>query len=228
MSGLTLVLLLVALVVGVRLYSALGTRNKNYDEQRRSWRGLHERLRKATPRNASAKKKAAPQASAKPAPAAPKKRQGLKEMRAAFQALEPSFDLVRFHIRAENAYRLIVRLYAAGDLAKLRPLLMPSVYRDFRAAIAARSKAKQRLTTEILSLDTPTLQSMQLRGATARITLAFDSDMISALYDAKGKLLEGDSNQAMELRDVWCFERELGADDPSWRLAETETRPRPA
>ena len=227
MSGLTLLLLLVALVVGVRLYWALGTRNKNYEEQQRAYRGLHERMRGAGSAKAVAKPAVPPRQPAAKAAAA----SDFAAAARAIQAHEPDFTLQKFVTQAEKAYRLIVRLYAAGDAAKLRPLLTPAVYKDFRAGIAARRQAGQRLATEILSLGAPRVRAMKVksgRGGRARITLAFDCDLISALYGPKDELLEGDANQAMELRDIWCFERILGASSPNWRLAETETQPRRA
>ena len=225
MSGLTLILLLVALVVGVRLYWVLGTRNKNYEEQQRAYRGLHGRVRGAAPGKAAAKPAVAarPQTAKAAAPAS-----DFAAAAQAIQAHEPDFTLQKFVAQAEKAYRLIVRLYAAGDATKLRPLLTPAVYKDFRASIAARRQAGQRLATEILSLSAPRVRAMQVKGGRARITLAFDCDLVSALYGPKDKLLEGDANQALELRDIWCFERILGAASPNWRLAETATQPRRA
>ena len=225
MSGLTLLLLLVALVVGVRLYWALGTRNKNYEEQQRAYRGLHERMRGAAAGKAVTEPTSRPRAQTAKA-AAPAS--DFAAAARAIQAHEPDFTLQKFVTQAEKAYRLIVRLYAAGDAAKLRPLLTPAVYKDFRAGIAARRQAGQRLATEILSLGAPRVRAMKVKSGRARITLAFDCDLVSALYGPKDELLEGDANQAMELRDIWCFERILGASSPNWRLAETATQPRRA
>ncbi len=57
---------------------------------------------------------------------------------AGLKARDPAFDPHRFLEGARQAYETIVRGYAAGDRAALKPLLTPTVMASFEAGIAAR------------------------------------------------------------------------------------------
>ncbi len=57
---------------------------------------------------------------------------------AGLKARDPAFDPARFVEGARQAYEIIVRGYAAGDRAALKPLLTPAVMASFEAGIAAR------------------------------------------------------------------------------------------
>ena len=36
-----------------------------------------------------------------------------------------------------------------------------------------------------------------------------------------GVVVEGDTSNVSEVNDVWTFARDIGSDDPNWRLVET-------
>jgi predicted lipid-binding transport protein (Tim44 family) len=39
--------------------------------------------------------------------------------------------------------------------------------------------------------------------------------------DAEGTIVEGNPNEIKKQRDVWTFAREMGSDDPNWKLVAT-------
>jgi predicted lipid-binding transport protein (Tim44 family) len=41
--------------------------------------------------------------------------------------------------------------------------------------------------------------------------------------DAAGNVLEGDPGTALEVVDLWTFERDTQSPDPNWTLVETRT-----
>ena len=55
------------------------------------------------------------------------------------------------------------------------------------------------------------------------ITVRFKSDQINLLSDAEGQVLEGDPQTAVEVIDLWTFERDTASQDPNWTLVETRT-----
>ena len=63
----------------------------------------------------------------------------------------------------------------------------------------------------------------EMRGKDARVTVRFKSEQINLLRDAEGKVLEGDPQTAVEVVDLWTFERDTTSQDPNWTLVETRT-----
>ena len=65
---------------------------------------------------------------------------------------------------AEQAFRMIVSAFAAGDRDALRPLLTDDTFRAFEGAIAAREAAGETQRTEIRAIPAPPSTAADLRG----------------------------------------------------------------
>ena len=53
------------------------------------------------------------------------------------------------------------------------------------------------------------------------LTLRFVGELITAVHDSEGRVVEGDPNEVHRQTDVWTFSRHMGARDPNWRLSAT-------
>lgn len=147
-----------------------------------------------------------------PDPASPPG-QALTRMR----RVAPAFEPAHFLDGAEAAFRIIVATFAAGDRARLRPLLADDTYRAFESAIAAREAAGEVQRTEIRTIETATIEAADLRGNIADITVRFVSDQVNLTVGRDGSPLAG-TDAVTEITDLWTFERDLTASDPTWRL----------
>jgi predicted lipid-binding transport protein (Tim44 family) len=65
---------------------------------------------------------------------------------------DANFDPPKFLAGAENAFRVIVTAFAAGDRAALKPLLSEPVFQTFDSVITAREAAGERHRTEIKAI----------------------------------------------------------------------------
>lgn len=148
-----------------------------------------------------------------PDPASPAG-QGLAQM----QALDRGFDPIRFLDGAEQAFRLIVTAFAAGDRVALRPLLTDDTYRGFEAAISARETEGQTQRSEIRAVLQAGVEQAELRGHMADITVRFVTEQVSLTLGRDGLPVAG-ADALTEMVDEWTFERELLTTDPAWRLA---------
>jgi predicted lipid-binding transport protein (Tim44 family) len=135
---------------------------------------------------------------------------------------DPGFDPYRFLDGAEAAFRMIVAAFAAGDRATLRPLLSDDTYAGFEAAITARQQQGHTQRTEIRAISEVAIETADLRGRTADVTVKFTTDQVNITMDAKGGIAAGHDG-VTELHDIWTFQRELGSPDPSWRLVATHS-----
>ncbi len=137
-------------------------------------------------------------------------------------AAESGFDVARFMEGAKAAYRMILEAYWSGDEDALRDLVTPDVGRAFGDAIAARREAGQVLDNRLISIERATITGASLQGRDARITVRFDADIAAVTRDAEGNVIAGSTSDAVETHDVWTFARTLRANDPNWKLADTD------
>jgi predicted lipid-binding transport protein (Tim44 family) len=147
-----------------------------------------------------------------PDPASPTA-QALDRMR----SIDRAFDPARFLAGADQAFRMIVAAFAAGDRVGLRALLSDETYRAFEQAIASREKAGETQISEIKSIERVTLDAAELKGRIGSVTVRIVSDQISYTKDKDGRPVAG-TDAVTEITDIWTFERDLSQSDPTWRL----------
>jgi predicted lipid-binding transport protein (Tim44 family) len=136
---------------------------------------------------------------------------------AQMQTLDRNFDPARFLSGADQAFRMIVTAFAAGDRVALRALLSDETYRAFEQAISAREKAEETQVSEIKSMHQMSIEAAELKGRVGSVTVRIVSDQISYTKDKDGRPLTG-TDAVTEITDIWTFERDLSQQDPTWRL----------
>jgi predicted lipid-binding transport protein (Tim44 family) len=135
-------------------------------------------------------------------------------------AADRGFDPDRFLDGAEGAFRMIVTAFAAGDRPTLRALLAESAYGGFEQAIAAREAAGEQQRTEIRAFHELAIEGADLRGTTAEIVVRFVTDQVNMTTGRDGEVVTG-SDAVTELTDLWTFQRDVTAADPTWKLTGT-------
>jgi predicted lipid-binding transport protein (Tim44 family) len=144
--------------------------------------------------------------------------QALAQMR----GLDKGFDPARFLAGADQAFRMILAAFAAGDRVGLRALLSDETYRAFEQAISAREKADEKQVSEIKSMQRLGIDNAELKGRVALITVRIVSDQVSYTTDKDGRPLTG-TDAVTEITDLWTFERDLSQQDPTWRLVSARS-----
>ena len=134
---------------------------------------------------------------------------------------DPGFDPAQFLEGARAAFEIVVSAFAAGDKARLRPLLSDEVYTPFAAAIDDRHSAGETLETRIVALKRLDITEAGLAEREARITVKFVSDQINLLHAHDGSVVDGDPDHPVEKTDFWSFTRDTRATDPNWVLEAT-------
>ena len=144
---------------------------------------------------------------------------GLAQIRTA----DPTFDEKLFLQGAHSAFEIIVKGYADGDTAVLRPLLSDDVYDSFATEIRRRVAAGEKHETTIERVRDIEILEAKADGRTAVVTVKIVTDQANVTYDASGAVLEGDADRMFEVTDIWTFARNTRARDPNWALVETRT-----
>ncbi|HEX8668091.1 MAG TPA: Tim44/TimA family putative adaptor protein [Allosphingosinicella sp.] len=214
MSVEIVLLAMIALFVGLRLYSVLGRRTGHEQQPI---------LRPAETAPAGEAAAPAPDISQERPEATglvyePAATNGIR----AIVSADPQFDVARFLEGAQSAYRMILEAFWKGDRTELRHLVGGHVLATFEEAIAERESAGHRLENRLVTIERAVIEDARLTGRTAEIDVRFDADIAAVTRDREGTLIAGTLSDAIPTHDVWTFRRTLGSDDPNWMLVETD------
>jgi predicted lipid-binding transport protein (Tim44 family) len=135
-----------------------------------------------------------------------------------------SFDTEHFLSGARAAYEMIVTAFAHGERDVLRPLLSPEVFDAFDHGIKDREAKKERVEFTFLSLTSARINAAEMKGQTAEITVAFNSQVMLAGYDPAGALIEGDAKTPHDIVEFWTFARDARSSNPNWTLVSTSAQ----
>ena len=133
----------------------------------------------------------------------------------------PDFSLKSFLNGATDAYEMIVKAFAEGNLEALESLMDPKIFTDFKSSIEDRQNKKLTLETTIVRVSDVAAQSIEKDGTQATITVAFVTEQTHVLKDEAGDIIEGSPQQIEEVTDVWTFTKSLRSQNPNWSLVAT-------
>jgi predicted lipid-binding transport protein (Tim44 family) len=209
------ILALVALFIGLRLYSVLGERTGH--EQQPILKPADPDAR-VEPRQAPPS--VVPQASQDASDMAflPMAGPGIR----AILAADPSFDVSRFLEGAKAAYQVILESFWKSDLATLRPHVDEHVYETFATAIEQRKKEGMTLDNRLVTIDQAVISEANVDRNVAVVTVRFEADIAAVTRNAEGEVVAGSLSDAVQTRDLWTFRRDIQSHDPNWLLIETD------
>ena len=135
---------------------------------------------------------------------------------------DPSFDPAQFLTGAKAAYEMIVVAFAEGNKRALRQLLGKEVYDGFVGAIEERAERSEKVDSSFIGIDKADMIEAELKNKSAQITVKFISQLITSTLDKTGKVIDGDPKKVREVTDIWTFARDISTRDPNWKLVATE------
>lgn len=136
---------------------------------------------------------------------------------------EPDFDAQRFVEGARSAYEMILMAFESGDKTTLRPLLAEDVYESFETVIDQRAEQGLSVDARFIGLRASKIEDARLfeDARQLQIDVRFDAEMIVAVRNAEGEIVDGDPTAVRRMNDLWTFQRQLGDPNPGWLLVET-------
>lgn len=137
-------------------------------------------------------------------------------------AADNSFDVGRFLDGAQSAYRMILEAFWKSDRETLDQYVAAEVREPFLAAIAEREAAGQTLDNRLVAIERAVIKDARMEGRVASIEVQFDADIAAITRDAEGNVVGGSLSDAIQTHDVWTFRRDLRSGDPNWLLVETD------
>jgi predicted lipid-binding transport protein (Tim44 family) len=136
---------------------------------------------------------------------------------------DPTFEPNHFLKGAKSAYEMIVTAFADGDRRLLKQLLTRDVFDSFASAISDREKRGETVEFSFVGINKVEIVDAEMIGGMAHITAKLASELITATRDKSGMVFDGDPKKIREVTDVWTFARDVAARDPNWKLVATET-----
>jgi predicted lipid-binding transport protein (Tim44 family) len=209
------ILALVALFVGLRLYSVLGERTGHEQQPI---------LKPADP-DARVEPRVNQQSATPVTPTeagdmafVPTAGPGVR----AILAADPAFDVARFLEGAKAAYRLILESFWKGDVDTLRPHVDDHIAETFAGAIEQRKTEGLTLDNRLVTIDQAVISEASAERGVAVLTVRFEADIAAVTRNAEGQVVAGSLSDAVQTRDLWTFRRDLSSRDPNWVLIETD------
>ncbi|HEU5482568.1 MAG TPA: Tim44/TimA family putative adaptor protein [Sphingomicrobium sp.] len=210
-----IILALVALFIGLRLYSVLGERTG------------HEQQPILKPADPDARIESSPIAPpVTPQPSAegsdlaylPTAGPGVRALLAA----DSTFDVARFLEGAQAAYRMILEAFWKGELDAIRPHADDNVFKAFESSIDHRKKEGLTLDNRLVNIDQAIISAASMEQTVAFVTVRFEADIAAVTRNKDGEVIAGAMSDAVQTRDLWTFRRDIASRDPNWLLVETD------
>ena len=135
----------------------------------------------------------------------------------------PAFNKESFVDGASNAYEMILKNYADGDLKPIKNIISKDVYNGFNEAINERKNKNKRLVNELIALDKADIIEAKIERKSALLTVEFYSRIITYVLDENDQIIEGSKDNPISVIDQWTFKKALKDKSPSWQLISTQS-----
>ncbi len=140
----------------------------------------------------------------------------------AILAADPTFDVAHFLEGAKSAYRMILESYWKGDLGEVRSHVDDLVFETFSAGVADREKEGLVLDNRLVTIEQALISEASLERSLATVTVRFEADIAAVTRNKDGEVVAGSLSDAVQTRDLWTFRRDISSRDPNWLLIETD------
>ena len=209
------ILALVALFIGLRLYSVLGERTGH--EQQPILKPADQDAR-VEPRVTQPPVSQPSTDSSADLAYVPLAGPGVR----AILAADSSFDVARFLDGAKGAYRLILEAFWKGDLDSVKAHVDDHVFETFADAVEQRKKDGLTLDNRLVTIEQAVISEANVEKTVAVLTVRFEADIAAVTRNSEGQVVAGSLSDAVQTRDLWTFRRDLASRDPNWFLIETD------
>jgi len=209
------ILALVALFIGLRLYSVLGERTGH--EQQPILKPADPDAR-VEPRVSQPSVTTPVATDAADMAFVPTAGPGVR----AILAADPAFDVARFLEGAKAAYRMILEAFWKGDLAEVRSHVDDHVFETFTSSVEQRKKDGLVLDNRLVAIEQAVIAEATVDRNLAVLKVRFEADIAAVTRNAEREVVAGSLSDAVQTRDLWTFRRDLSTRDPNWVLIETD------
>ena len=135
--------------------------------------------------------------------------------------VDPNFNIHDFLSGSKNFFRMVLESFASGDLENIKNFTKPSVLKSFKTAIDERNSEQETLIIDLKSIKENKITKVQITKSSIKLNVIFESFQIRALLDKNDKIIDGNNQNEILVKDDWVFERKINDSNPNWTLVET-------
>ena len=137
--------------------------------------------------------------------------------------VDPQFKVDDFLSGSKTFFKMVLESFANGNVDNIEPYLKTSVLKSFKIAINERIKEKETEIIELNSIKKNEIRSVSLTKTSIKISVFFETLQVRALMNKDSKVIDGDKDNEILVKDEWVFERKINSDNPNWVLIETKS-----
>ena len=113
--------------------------------------------------------------------------------------------------------------FVSGNLEDIKNFTKPSVLKSFKTAIDERNSEKETLIIDLKSIKENKITKVAITKSSIKLNVIFETFQIRALLDKNDKIIDGNSENEILVKDEWVFERKINDNNPNWTLVETKS-----
>ena len=137
--------------------------------------------------------------------------------------VDPTFNEADFLNGSKTFFEMVLTGFVNGDLDNVKNFIKPSVLKSFKIAIDDRNKENETLVIDLKSFKRQEISKSEINKSSIKINVIFETLQIKALIDQSDKIIDGDMNKEIVVKDEWIFERKIKQENPNWTLIETKS-----
>ena len=134
---------------------------------------------------------------------------------------DPTFNEKEFLKGAQNFFEMVINCFVKGDLKNIEKYIDNKLIKNFQLVIDERLQEEETLKINIIKMISIKIKDVKKLKSFLRVSVLFESEQIKVLKDKKGKIIDGDQNNSILVRDLWTFEKKIQSKDLNWILVET-------
>ena len=134
---------------------------------------------------------------------------------------DPHFNEQEFLSGAKTFFEMVIKCFVKGNLDDVNNYIDQKLLNNFQSAIDERLEEKETLALDITNINLIQIKNVEVIKNVVRISLLFETTQIKILKDKNGKVIDGDQENDILVKDVWTFERNVKSKDLNWKLVET-------
>jgi len=137
--------------------------------------------------------------------------------------VDPQFNINDFLAGSETFFKMVLECFVNGNIDNIKEYTKPSVLKSFKNAINDRIQEKEIEIIELSSIKKHEILSSNITKSSIKIRVLFETLQIRALMDKDKKIIDGDKDNEILVKDEWIFERKINTNNQNWVLIETKS-----
>ena len=145
----------------------------------------------------------------------------LETLKDEISSIDPTFNENEFLKGAQNFFEMVIDCFVKGDLKDLLNFIDGKLIKSFQSVIDERLEEQESLKIDIVKINSIQIKDVKKLKNFLRLSVLFETEQIKVLKDKKGKIIDGDQNNSILVKDLWTFEKKIQSKDLNWKLVET-------